>query len=350
MEPRLDGERPRDDQPGHDERRDQPQAERHETDRPETRDGRDGRQDERLDGDAGQGQRRVALVGEHLERPEQHRDEQQDRDQPQRRRLHEPRQPDDGHRRQREVAAAESVVHRPDGTRDVHHGRALTSGPASRRPRRSSSVEGPRVQHVGGLDPGASRLADAPADVVELAGLVGVRVDRQQAPVGDGPAGALDGEVQPMGRPVDLEGRAGPRGLGVDLVPLEVEVVARAEHPAGGVRDDVDVRAPDRVERPLRQFRPRLPSRDVERGHDEVERGQQVVLEVELAVRPDLELAAVQEPEPAGRRLRRRGPGRSPRPRTCLLSAAMISCCSATWSGRRPRAMASDCVWSVRTW
>ena len=101
----------------------------------------DGRMSDSI-GDAGEGQRPGGLVGEHLERPEQHRDEQQDRDQPQRRRLQEPRQPDDGHRRQREVAAAESVVHRADGTRDVHRGRALTSGPASPATQASSSSRG----------------------------------------------------------------------------------------------------------------------------------------------------------------------------------------------------------------
>ena len=131
----------------------------------------------------------------------------------------------------------------------------------------------------------------------------------QEAAVGDRAPRALDREVEPVGRPVDLERGPGPRGLGVDLVPLEVEVVAPAEHPARRVRDDVDVRAADGVERPPGQLGPRLPPRDVERRHDQVEGGEQVVLEVERAVGADLELAAVEQPEPAGRRLRRRRAG-----------------------------------------
>ena len=44
----------------------------------------------------------------------------------------------------------------------------------------------------------------------------------------------------------------------------------------------------------------RLPARDVQRGDDHVEARQQVVLVVEPAVGPDLELAAVQQPEAVG--------------------------------------------------
>ena len=62
-------------------------------------------------------------------------------------------------------------------------------------------------------------------------------------------------------RAVHLEGRPGPGGLGVDRVPVEVEVVARLDLPAGRVGDDVDVRAADRVERPPRQLGPRLAAR-----------------------------------------------------------------------------------------
>ena len=49
---------------------------------------------------------------------------------------------------------------------------------------------------------------------------------------------------------------------------------------------------------------------DVDRGDDQVEARQQVVLEVERAVGADLELAAVEEPEAPGRRRRRGRPGR----------------------------------------
>ena len=244
------------------------------------------------------------LVGEHLERPEEHRDEQQDRDDPDRRRLRQPRQAHDGHRQEREVATARPVLHRGDGTRAGHVRPGFPPAQASSASRSRVFTTSPGRTH-------ARRAWLTPQRTyVELGGLVGVRIDRQHAAVGDRAPGPLDGEVEPMGGAVDLERRAGPRGRRVDLVPLEVEVVAAAEHPAGRVRDDVDVRAADRVERPPRQVRARLAPRDVERGHDEVERREQVVLEVERAVGADLELAAVEQPEPARRRLRWRGPGR----------------------------------------
>ena len=49
------------------------------------------------------------------------------------------------------------------------------------------------------------------------------------------------------------------------------------------------------------QLRARLAPRDVDRGDDEVERREQVVLVVERAVGADLELAAVEQPEAARR-------------------------------------------------
>ena len=128
--------------------------------------------------------------------------------------------------------------------------------------------------------------------------------DRDRAP------GTLDGEVEPRRRAVHLERGPGPGRLGVDGVPVEVEVVALADLATRRVGDDVDVRAADAVERPAGQLGPRLAARDVDRGDDEVEAGQQVVLEIERAVGADLELAAVEQPEALGRRLGRRRPGR----------------------------------------
>jgi hypothetical protein len=72
------------------------------------------------------------------------------------------------------------------------------------------------------------------------------------------------------------------------------------------VGDDVDVGAVDRVQRPPGQLGLRLAARDVDRRHDDVEPGEEVVREVERTVRADLELAAVKEAEAFGRRLRRR--------------------------------------------
>ena len=115
------------------------------------------------------------------------------------------------------------------------------------------------------------------------------------------------------------------------------------------MRDDVDVRVLDRVEHPLRQLGARLPPPDVERGDHEVERREQLVRVVELAVGADLELAAVEQPEALGLRLGRRRAGLLLRLEP-LVEARMSARSSATRSGVRPRAIASDCVWSVITW
>ena len=231
-----------------------------------------------------------------------------------------------------------------DGTRDRHTRSGFAGDPREQVGPRS------RIQDVAGLDPGAARLADAPAHVVELVRVVRVGVDRQEAAHADGPPGTLDGQVQARRRPVHLEGRAGAGRLGEDDVPVEVEVIALADLPAGRVRDDIDMRAADPVERPLRQFGARLATGDVHRGDDEVEPREQVVVVVERAVRPDLQLAAMQQSET----LRAASPaGAVPAASSAAkraLSPAMISRCCSTRSGARPRAIASDCVWSVRTW
>ena len=135
---------------------------------------------------------------------------------------------------------------------------------------------------------------------------MGVGVDRDEAAQPDRAARPLDGEVQPRRRAVHLERGPGPGRLRVDRVPVEVEVVALADLAAGRMGDDVDVRAADRVERPLGQLRPGLAAGDVDRRDDDVEPREQVVLEVERGVGADLELAAVEEAEALGR-CRRRG-------------------------------------------
>src|SRR4051794_39271676 len=165
----------------------------------------------------------------------------------------------------------------------------------------------PGIQDDIGGDPGTACLADAPADVVHLADVVRIGVDRDETAEPDRPPRPLDGEVQPRRRSVHLEGGPGPGGLRVDEVPVEIEVVALADLPTRGMGDDVDVRAPDRVQRPLGQLRPALSPADVDGRDDEVEACEQVVVEVERAVGADLELAAVEEAEAFGRGRGRRG-------------------------------------------
>ena len=74
------------------------------------------------------------------------------------------------------------------------------------------------------------------------------------------------------------------------------------------MRDDVHVRAADRTQHPGCQLIARLTPPHVERGDDQVEPGEQVVVVVEPAVGPDLQLAAVQQAEAARRRAFRDAP------------------------------------------
>ena len=136
-----------------------------------------------------------------------------------------------------------------------------------------------------------------------------IGVDGEDAAHLDGAPGTLHREVEPRRRAVHLERGPGPGRLGVDRVPVEVEVVALADLAARRMGDQVDVRTPDRVERPGRQLGARLAACDMDRGDDQVEAGQQVVLEIEPAVGADLELATVEEAETLGRRPGRCRPG-----------------------------------------
>ena len=267
-------------------------------------------------------------VGQHLERAEEHRHRAA------------------GPRRARRPAARAAATARRSSTaasarsrgpvRSSIAGMVRETGSWSRRPsarlRPATQASRSARERVFSTFAGSTQARRAwltpQRDVVELAGVVGVRVDRQQAAVGDRPAGPLDRQVEPVRRAVHLERRAGARGLGVDRVPVEVEVVAGADHPARRVGDDVDVRVPDRVERPLRQLGPRLAAGDVERRDDQVEASR--------AGRPRSRAGRRR-----GSRARSRGGGGSPRAASRAgavpaassaanrsLSAAMISRCS----------------------
>ena len=111
-------------------------------------------------------------------------------------------------------------------------------------------------------------------------------------------------------RAVHLEHGPGAGGLRVDGLPVEVEVVAAADHPAGRVGDDVHVRVPDRPEDPGRELGSGLAPADVQGGDDQVEPGEELVVVVEPAVGADLELAAVEQPESLRGGLRRCRAGR----------------------------------------
>ena len=283
---------------------------------------------------------------------EEHGGEEHDGDRPDEGIRREARQRDHHPDRDREVPApADSPLTR----RMVRAGRAPVrrDRPPSRLGRREPGEEvgtGARVQHVPRLHPRPARLRDAPAQVRELARVVGVRVDRQEAAHLERASRPLDRQVQPMGRAVHLEHRAGSRRGSVHRVPVEVEVVARADHPARRVGDHVDVRVLDRVQDALGQLGAGLAPRDVERRDDEVERREELVRSSRAGRRP-------------GSPARSRGAAGSP---PALVSGGAVPSASSatkrslsprisarsssTRSGVRPRAIASDCVWSVMTW
>ena len=167
------------------------------------------------------------------------------------------------------------------------------------------------------VDPAATRLGDAPPHVVELARVVGVRIDRQDAAGRDRPTGALGGQVEPMRRAVDLERRARPRPPPRRPPPSRDRGRrgSGSSGPAGwammstcGLRIALSVRRVSSA----RGWR----RGDVDGRDDDVEPREQVVVVVEHAVGPDLELAAMEEPEALRRRLRRRRAGAPPPPRT----------------------------------
>ena len=290
---------------------------------------------------------------------EQHDDRQQPGDQERVGALDEPRERDEDDRHERRARGARGrrtgrgsgrAIGSRRGPGGHRRGWYVRRGRLCRRPRRA----GPRADSVlstfARLHPRAARLVDAPAHVVELLGPVGVGVDREDAAHRDRAARTLGGEVEAVRRAVDLERGAGRGGRLEHGVPVEVEVVAGLDHPARRVGDDVDVRAADRVQRAPRELGARLAAGDVDRGDDEVEAGEEVVVVVEVAVRPHLELAAVEQPEAARVRARRaRSPAASSAANRAF-SAAMIPRSCSTRSGSRPRAMPRLCEWSVRTW
>ena len=191
-------------------------------------------QDERLDRDAG-GPASAGgdLVGEHLERPEAASRRAAGPRRP--RRVggsSQPRQADDGHRQEREVATA------PSGPPSRRWYASRSCPPRlPGRPRRAGRLAVAGVEDVARLDPRPARLADAPAHVVELA-RSGGRPSRSRggSPSATARRARSTARSSRWRRAVHLERRAGPRGLGVDRVPVEVEVVARrrSSGPTGG--------------------------------------------------------------------------------------------------------------------
>ena len=85
---------------------------------------------------------------------------------------------------------------------------------------------GPGVDDDGRLDPCPPRLCHRPRDVVELAQVVRIGIEREPAADLDRAAGPGIGEVEPVGRAVHLEHGPRPGRLAEHDVPVEVQVVA----------------------------------------------------------------------------------------------------------------------------
>ena len=169
-----------------------------------------------------------------------------------------------------------------------------------------------------------------PQHVVEFADVVRVR----NRPLGGSQPrpptpGSLHRKVQTMWRAVHLQRRAPASAPPPRRPPPSRDrvVQVRKDHPPDWVTRRCSTWGTlSRVQRPARQLGLRLPPRDVDRGDDNVEAGEEVVGEVERSVGPDLDSQPWRRRKPSGGVSGGAVPSRS----SCskrLLSAAMISCC-----------------------
>src|SRR5450759_1117937 len=161
------------------------------------------------------------------------------------------------------------------------------------------------VQDTLRRQPGPAGHRRPPAEVVELFGSVGVRVDREDAAELHGSAGANVREIEPLVRTVHLQCGAGACGFAVHQIPVEIQVVAPADVAPGGMGDDVDVGVAYPDQRPGRQLLARLAARDVDGSNHQVVAIQYLVRIVERGVSADLKLAAVEQPKALRGRLGR---------------------------------------------
>ena len=105
-------------------------------------------------------------------------------------------------------------------------------------------------------------------------------------------------EVQSGGVGVDLQGRARPGGMLDHRGHVQVHRLPMAEEPAGRVADARDVRIVHRLERAGRDPLAGAAQRRVDRCDDPIQVGQQLVVEVELALREDVHLGPGQQGDP----------------------------------------------------
>ena len=109
-----------------------------------------------------------------------------------------------------------------------------------------------------------------------------------------GEPGVNVAQVEPVRLRVDLEEGAGLEGLLDHPLDVDLHRPADVQLPAGQVADAVDIRVVERPEDAL--GRASVEAR-VDRRHHPVEPGQGLVVDVELAVHPDVHLDPFQDPE-----------------------------------------------------
>ena len=149
--------------------------------------------------------------------------------------------------------------------------------------------------HVTRVQPSATRRADTVAHLLaEPLRAVCVTVNAHQGACGDSAARDRAIHVEVNGRAVDFENRAGlDRGR---EQRVEIQLVGRAiaDDAIGRMRDDVDQRMTHGRDVPCRQLVAGLTRRVVERRHDEVETAERCVVQVEAAIRQNVDLHAVE--------------------------------------------------------
>src|SRR5664280_49741 len=126
------------------------------------------------------------------------------------------------------------------------------------------------VQDAVPRQPGPAGHRGPPAEVIEFFGSVRVRVDREDAAELRGSAGSNVRKIEPLVRTVQLQRGAGACCFAENEIPVEVQVIARADIAPGGMGDDVDMGVADADQCPGRQLLTRLAARDVDRSNHQV--------------------------------------------------------------------------------
>src|ERR687889_1074574 len=156
-------------------------------------------------------------------------------------------------------------------------------------------AEGEAVDHASSLDPRPPRLRDAVFHVTEGPLVVGVGVDGDVDAGPDGLPDVGNGQVEAIDVGVELERRVRRGCLPDQTRHVDLVWFPAVEDAARRVAYGPDVRVVYGAHDALGHGLLANPERGVHAGHDEVERGQHVVLVVEGAVLEYVDLGAAEE-------------------------------------------------------